>query len=65
MKNEKTKEPKKNKIDDNIHQGCGLAARDARYKSVLKSTRNPRAAVRAYASGNVYAEENARAVGNW
>ena len=42
-----------------------LASRDARYVSTLRSTRDPRAAVRSYCSGNKWATENAKAVGNW
>jgi len=42
-----------------------LQQRDKDAKKVYRETRNQRAAVRAYASGNKWAEENARAVGNW
>jgi hypothetical protein len=42
-----------------------LQARSKAYKETLKATRNPRAAVRAYCAGNRWAEENAKAVGNW
>ena len=43
----------------------GLASRIKDYKETLKRTHNPRAAVRAYASDNKWATENAQAVGNW
>ena len=43
----------------------GLAERTKEYKKVHKQTHNPRAAVRAYCSGNKWATENAKAVGNW
>ena len=42
-----------------------LADRDRDYVRVLRATRNPRAAVRAYCAGNVWATENAKGVGNW
>ena len=42
-----------------------LLERSKAYKETLRATRNPRAAVRAYAAGNRWAEENAKAVGNW
>jgi len=40
-------------------------SRDAAYKEVYQRTRDHRAAVRAYAQGNVWATENAKATGNW
>ena len=47
------------------NNGTSLKDRDEAYKKTYKATRSHRAAVRAYASGNRWAEENARAVGNW
>ena len=41
-----------------------LKSRSDAYKSVLKETRDSRAATRAYCEGNKWLEENARAVGN-
>jgi hypothetical protein len=46
-------------------QEVGLQKRDEFAKAVYSQTRDPRAAVRAYCQGNKWAEENARAVGNW
>ena len=46
-------------------QEVGLQKRDEFAKKVYSQTRDPRAAVRAYCQGNKWAEENARAVGNW
>ena len=43
----------------------GLKDRDDAYKKVYRATGNKRAATRAYCSGNKWATENARAVGNW
>ncbi len=43
----------------------GLASRMARHNEVYKKTRDPRAAIRAYCSGNKWLTENAKAVGNW
>jgi hypothetical protein len=42
-----------------------LAERDRDYVRTLRTTKNPRAAVRAYCAGNVWATENAKGVGNW
>lgn len=41
------------------------AARQEAYVTTLRETRDPRAAVRAYCGGNRWAQENAKAVGNW
>jgi hypothetical protein len=43
----------------------GLATRTEWSKQVFAKTRDPRASVRAYCQGNVWATENAKAVGNW
>ena len=43
----------------------GTATRDKAYLEVYRQTRDHNAAVRTYCQGNVWAEENARAVGNW
>ena len=45
--------------------GTSACAMNARYKETYRATRDHRAAVRAYCSGNVWATENAKAVGNW
>ena len=50
--------------------GAGLAARSEASKKAFASTAGcygdrARASARAFASGNRWAEENARAVGNW
>ena len=42
-----------------------LINRDKMYKDILKTTKNPRTATRAYCQGNKWATENAKAVGNW
>ena len=36
-----------------------------RYKKVYRQTRDHKAAVRAYCGNNVWAQENAKATGNW
>ena len=43
----------------------GTAKRLEDAKKVYSETRDHRAAIRAYCRGNRWAEENARAVGNW
>lgn len=43
----------------------GLAQRSADSKEVFRTTKDPRAAIRAYCRGNRWLEENAKAVGNW
>ncbi len=43
----------------------GIAQRVADSKAVYAATRDPRASIRAYCAGNVWATENAKAVGNW
>ena len=42
----------------------GLQRRHEDYVRVMRETRDPRAATAAYCAGNVWLEENARAVGN-
>ena len=42
-----------------------LSERLKDYKKVYKATGDPRAAIRAYCTGNKWLEENAKAVGNW
>ena len=42
-----------------------LKDRDDAYKKTYRATGNRRAATRAYCSGNKWATENAKAVGNW
>ena len=41
------------------------SAATARYRETYARTRNHRAAVYSYCAGNVWATENAKAVGNW
>ena len=43
----------------------GLQDRDKAYKETYKRTGSKRMATRAYCSGNKWATENAKAVGNW
>ena len=42
-----------------------IRQRLADHNKVLNRTRDPRAAIRAYCSGNRWLTENAKAVGNW
>ena len=42
-----------------------LQERDRDYVKVLRATRDPRQATRAYCQGNRWATENAKGVGNW
>ena len=42
-----------------------LKDRDDAYMKTYKRTHDRRAATRAYCQGNVWATENAKAVGNW
>jgi hypothetical protein len=43
----------------------GEASRLRDYRAVYRATRDHRAAIRAYCSGNKWLTENAKAVGNW
>ena len=56
--------PKYNNSGYKVSESDSLQSRSENYKKVLKETRNPREAVEAYVSGNKWAEENAKAVGN-
>lgn len=58
---------KKNKEEkiENKSSETGLLSRIARHNEVLRKTKNPRLAIRAYCQGNKWLEENAKAVGNW
>jgi hypothetical protein len=49
-----------------FQQESSLRSRDEAYTRELNRTRgNARSAVRAWCQGHKFAEENARAVGNW
>ena len=52
-------------MSDENRNNEGLQKRNERYKEVYRETRDHRRAVRSYCQGNRWAEENARAVGNW
>jgi hypothetical protein len=62
---EDEKQRRRERMERNRGDNRGTASRMRDHNAVLRATRNPRAAIRAYASGNRWLEENARAVGNW
>lgn len=54
--------------EENVEkENSGTSCREMtqRYKDVYSSTRNHRAAVRAYCGNNKWAIENAKGTGNW
>lgn len=53
--------------DDTVspNKGNGNYEADEAYKNVYLRTRDHKAAVRAYCGGNKWAQENAKATGNW
>ena len=51
-------------LENSINR-TGLAERTKTYKEVYRSTRDHRAATRAYCAGNQWLTENAKGVGNW
>ena len=52
-------------MKDTKQKPMSLKDRDDAYKRTYKATKDKRAATRAYCSGNKWATENAKAVGNW
>ena len=54
-------EDKKKKVADK----SGIRERTEAYKSTYGYSRDSKASVRSYCSGNKWATENAKAVGNW
>ena len=54
-----SKDNKKNNSETSAFQ------RSENYKQVLYNTKDPRKATQSYCQGNIWLEQNARAVGNW
>lgn len=64
-KNPNAADKPNNEAADKPAEQRSLQERDRDYVETLHRTKNPRAAVRAYCAGNVWATENAKGVGNW
>lgn len=62
---DKTTENEENKKEEKEADQTSKYESDRRYKETYSRTHDHKAAVREYCGGNVWAQENARAVGNW
>lgn len=60
---EKTEEKKE--TAQSAAASTSMSSMTARYKDTYSRTRDHRSAVRAYCGNNVWAQENAKATGNW